>query len=510
MEINKQQIEEGCIKVILCVSKADLDKGMEKKLKEYQRTMAYPGFRVGKAPLDLIKKRYSGMLAPETMNKLINDQLESIYNKKEYNYYGSPTPCEIEESEEQDKQDDVIAKTGFLLGYIPDFEFVFPEINEDFNYLIEPSDKEIEDYLDLIKKRNGEFKDTETITDDCIVTGSFEQLDENGEIIEGGHKADDAKFIMKLIKSEDIKNQLIGLSLENSLTINVKTAFEIDTEIKHLLKIEQDEVLMNADYKFTITSIEKFFDAELNEEFYKEIFPDEEINTYEDFVDKIKLLKRSNSVGETLPLYQNIVERKLLEANDVKISRAFITEFINFENQEKKPEERLSKQQIETQIENSIKYLKLMQIKKKLLNNHEIVISDKDLLELNRYNYMERFAAYGLGNTPMAQIQKFADSEYEKEGAKEHLRNQMIDITFFDLVRKHYNQTPVIVTREEFEQLYKEKYISYMIDDEDEEIYEDDNNIEDNDYEFGSYSEAIEIAQVEESEEKTDTEEPKE
>ena len=55
---------------------------LEKKYKELSQNIKIPGFRPGKVPISIIKKRYSKSIMSETLDQLINDNLREVLLEK--------------------------------------------------------------------------------------------------------------------------------------------------------------------------------------------------------------------------------------------------------------------------------------------------------------------------------------------------------------------------------------------------------------------------------------------
>ena len=76
-----------------------IDPILDKKYSELSRNVKIPGFRPGKVPLQIIKKRYSKTVLSETLDGLINDNLRQALIEKKIKPAVQPT-VNIESYEE--------------------------------------------------------------------------------------------------------------------------------------------------------------------------------------------------------------------------------------------------------------------------------------------------------------------------------------------------------------------------------------------------------------------------
>ena len=75
MNITRENIDAVNAVLKLQIEKADYEKEVAAKLKEYRQQANIPGFRPGKAPAGLIQKRFGTAVLVEEVNKLISQNL---------------------------------------------------------------------------------------------------------------------------------------------------------------------------------------------------------------------------------------------------------------------------------------------------------------------------------------------------------------------------------------------------------------------------------------------------
>ncbi len=134
------------------VQSTDVDAAFDNMLKEFQKHTVLPGFRPGKAPRDMIAKRYEKDIKDEVKKKLIPDAYRKAVDEQKLNVVGYPDIEEIQFGRGQALQFAATVETA------PDFQL--PE------YLGLPAkretttvtDADVERAIDLLRQRHVSFE----------------------------------------------------------------------------------------------------------------------------------------------------------------------------------------------------------------------------------------------------------------------------------------------------------------------------------------------------------------
>src|SRR5690349_16126603 len=73
-----------------------VDKTFDSISKEFQREAAFPGFRPGKAPLDMVLRKYEKDIQTEVKKKLISDSYKKAVEEQKLDVLGYPDIEEIQ------------------------------------------------------------------------------------------------------------------------------------------------------------------------------------------------------------------------------------------------------------------------------------------------------------------------------------------------------------------------------------------------------------------------------
>ena len=81
----KELKSEGLFRELeVMVPANDIEKHVEKRLIEVGKTVKMPGFRPGKVPMDMLKKRYGRAVLGEVLESVVNDTTAEVLKEKKF------------------------------------------------------------------------------------------------------------------------------------------------------------------------------------------------------------------------------------------------------------------------------------------------------------------------------------------------------------------------------------------------------------------------------------------
>jgi len=166
-------------KMTISVPATEIDKDIQKKLQHLSKTQRMPGFRPGKIPVSVIKKKYGQAVKQEVYSEVMQRQYYEAIIKEKINPAGAPR-IEAKESE------------GDKFVFEATFD-TFPEITlTDFSTLkinkpsAEVTDKDIDNMLETLLSQRADWAPVKRMAKkgDQVIT-DFEGTVE-GEVFDGG------------------------------------------------------------------------------------------------------------------------------------------------------------------------------------------------------------------------------------------------------------------------------------------------------------------------------------
>ncbi|MDQ3019205.1 MAG: trigger factor [Bacteroidota bacterium] len=277
------------------LSYEELTANFEKAIENYRKKANIPGFRKGKAPLNMIKKLYGEGIEYSALEDIANEIFVKyiVDNKLDLLSKGAITDLDYKPKEK--------------LKFKVEFE-VMPEIKlENYKsielkktkYIIDES--LVDDEIQYHKFRNATNEiDGVALDEDYIVTVDLQNLDEAGNIIIGQSQKDLKVYLGNPEIYPEFKAGFKGIKEGEVKIIDSKNA---EGGMKKV--------------QITCTKVEKIVYPEMNEEFFKKITSKEDIKTEEQFRSEIKNELQKIYDGISLRKLQNDVISEMIRSNDV-------------------------------------------------------------------------------------------------------------------------------------------------------------------------------------------------
>ncbi|MDP6909036.1 MAG: trigger factor, partial [Flavobacteriales bacterium] len=286
MNITKESIDELNARVTIKLEPADYQPQVDKVLKDHARKANMPGFRPGKVPVGVVRKMYGTSVLVEEVNKMVGNRLYEYIGQEKLDILGNPLPSEtITPKADWDNPTDM--EFTYDLGLAPEIKIDLGKKFKFDQYVIKPTEKDIETSLENISKRSGEMVEHDTIADNDLVKVQWVELDEEGNIKEKGVMHSSSVSLDNL--TEVVKKDLIGKKLEDSLEVNFRDFSDNEADLAAMLSVKKEQLSnLNNTFKITVEKVQRLKPAELNEELFKRLYPDGSVTSMDDLKEKIK------------------------------------------------------------------------------------------------------------------------------------------------------------------------------------------------------------------------------
>ena len=301
-------------KMTIALPAEDIDTAVTERLQSLGKTTKMNGFRPGKVPFNVLKKRFEPQVRSEVLGSLINKSFYDAVQQEKLRPAGQP---EIAPEDENDRGAD-----GF--SYVATFE-VYPEFDPVYNDkitvikpLVEIQDADIDEMIESLVKQRADFKvvDRAAANDDQIVIDFTGRID--GEEFDGG-KAEKAPLVLGSgAMIEGFESQLIGLVAGDTKTIQV--TFPEDYQAEQLAG-------KAAEFDINVLEVKESFLPELNDELIKSF------GIEDGTVESLKADITKNMERELKQRVDNEIKTQimdgLLELNPIDIPSALVKEEID-------------------------------------------------------------------------------------------------------------------------------------------------------------------------------------
>ena len=375
----------------------DIDKEINNKIKDLIPTVSIPGFRKGKAPINIVKKKYESSVLNEVIQNVVSLKTKDLINEKKLNLFREPRlnlknfeknkPVEVEIKIDLQPEIKLINFKDIKLNKY-EINFSKKNIDEQYKKFIasQKSYKKIENNR-LVKKNDRVFVNINTSNEDVPeylraqknlpIDTAFDQ-----EILPGINKELISKFregmkkniifdLSNLLKNEKLKNvyyEIEVVSIEENVKFEVndeylkKNGFKNEKDLKDLLKNNSVQHytngIMQIEKKCLMDLLDKKYNFDLPEGVLEEDFSeiwhrleqakkDGKLDEDDKSLTDEQLKKRYKKISERRVklgvLLQFIAKEEKIEISEDELSKGIMQYSSQYPGQEKQIIEYLKK-----------------------------------------------------------------------------------------------------------------------------------------------------------------------
>ena len=450
MNISKTNIDELNAVIKLTIEKSDYDATVNETLKDYRKKANMPGFRKGMVPAGLIKKMYGKAILAEEINKILSKELNRYISEENLQILGEPLPNETEQKP-IDFDHDENFEFVFDLGFSPAIVIDFKKLGKLPLYEITIDEEMINNQVEAFQNRFGNYVDAEVSTGKDNLIGSLKQLDEKGAVLESGIQVEEAQVSIQMVKTKKLKSVFLGKKAGDIIKFNPAKAFDDKHYLKQLLKIEEAEAeSLTSDFELTVSKVNTFVPAELNEEMFKKSLGEvADVTTLEQFKEKIAEDLKENLRYSTE--YRFLVDTKeaLTKYVSMKLPVEFLKRWLVYSN------EKITREQVDEEFDLFVKDLEWTLIKSRLAKDNGLKVNEADVVALAKETALMQFRQYGMFNVPDEYLDNYAKSILKNEEERHHLVEKKSEGMVLEFIKNNADLEVKAVTQKAFDDLFE-------------------------------------------------------
>ncbi|MEM9066765.1 MAG: trigger factor [Planctomycetota bacterium] len=217
-----------CLKKISVEIPAEVvDERLESSIDSVSNEAVLPGFRKGRAPKRLLRKRFGDAISREAKGQLLTEGYQAAVAEHELKVVGEPTGEQLEEIEIAEGKG---VSFELEVEVTPDFETPSFDGLDVFKPLIEIGDDRVEKQIEQLGVNEGDLEERDTPEPGDYLTGTgimvdgegTEHYNINGAVVRIPPKEDEGKGMALGVKVDDFANQLGSPKAGDTATIKVK------------------------------------------------------------------------------------------------------------------------------------------------------------------------------------------------------------------------------------------------------------------------------------------------
>lgn len=440
MNITKESIDALNAVVKVEISEADYQEKVTEVLKDYAKKADIPGFRKGSVPFGMVRKQYGKSIMIDEVNKLIQDSLNKFLIEEKLDILGNPLP-KIQDDFSWDKKDYAFE---FELGLSPEFDVKLDTKKKVTKYTIVADDELIDKEVENLQQRFGKMSAKDVVEVGVNITGTF--VNEEKEIEKK------YSFVLEDIKGRSNRKMLLGAKVGDVITLKSKGLFDDEHKLMGATGMSHDEVHgLNIELTFTIEDITFTELAELNQEFFDNIFGEGVISTATELREKIKEDAEKQFESQADQQLLNAITEYLIDNTKFDLPAEFLKKWLAVAG-----ENPLSDEQASEEFEKSEKGLRYQLIEGKIIKDNDLQVSFEELKDYAKGFIKTQMAQYGNLNPEEKELEDIVTRVLGNQDEAKRLQEQLMSSKLLDFYKEKMSFKTKKMTYEKFvKEVYK-------------------------------------------------------
>lgn len=431
------------------INKEDYLPSFEKSLKDYSKKANIPGFRKGMVPTGLIKKMYGPSLFTDEVLRAVDREVFKFIDTEKLDIFAQPLPVDLNIGQLDVNNPNNYTFT-FEVGMKP--EVKVPDLAQQTptRYKVEITDEMLNEEVERLRTRFGNMTEPESVdSEENVLNVTFVETDAEGNEVEGGVRKDNS-VLVKYFK-EEFRPSLMGKKKDDVLQVQLDEAFG-DKEKEWILNDLGLDSATGKNFKLTITKVGLVEPRELNEEFFAQLFPAEEIKTEEAFREKVKEGLQTQWDSESRNQLHHTLYHVLLDNTQVDFPEDFLKRWIKTQGENNQPK---TDEQVEQEFPTFINQLKWSLITEKLIEENEIKVSQDDVRQFAKQQLLGYMGMSAL-DEEQDWVRDYIDRMMKDRKYVEDAFNRLQTQRLFEWAETKVNATEQTISREEFLKMNEE------------------------------------------------------
>ncbi len=443
--VTKENLGNLHDKLTVKVSKEDYFDAFEKAIKKYAKTANIPGFRKGMVPAGMVKKQYGPSIYYDEVIRAVEKELQNYLTQEKPSIFAQPLPMENDLSHlNMNNPEDY--EFPFEIGLKPAMTLDALSKAKPVLHRIKITDEMLNEEIENLVTKNGNLQDVEEVSaPENVLNVLLEECDAEGNIIEGGISKDNS-ILLKYF-TEEFQEKLKGKKLNDSIVFQLNTAFpekEREWILSDLGLTKEDEGAAEKHFKMTITKIGLVEKKELNEEFFKLIFPSQELKTEEEFRNALKeeMQKQWDKASRNQmhdQLYHTLID------TPVEFPDEFLKRWLEIGGEKRK-----SREEVEAEYPSFVNQLKWTLISDQIITENNLEVSEEELRNSMKEEIMRYFGQMNLAGDDTQWLESYVDRMMKDEKQVESNYRRMITEKLFNWLETQVTPTEKEISVDEF------------------------------------------------------------
>jgi trigger factor len=431
----------------LKVEQNDYELKVEQTLKDVRKKAVIKGFRPGKAPASLINKMYRRSAIVDEVNKLVSESISNYLTEQKLNILGEPLPSEQQQHIDWETQTDF--EFLFDLAFAPEFEVKLSKRDKAPYYSIKVDKKMRQGYIDSIAGKYGSYQDAEQADGESLLKATLTELNPDESPKENGVSVVEGMISVMLVADEEEKSKFAGAKVGDVMVVDVAKAFPNEVDRAALLKVKKDDLAgIESLFQATVTSVQQYAKADVNQELYDKLFGEGAVNSEEEFHQRLDEDIKMNLKGDSERKFYVDVRDKLIEKFKIELPKEFLVRWLVAINEGK-----FTQEQVEKDYPHFEKDLKWQLVRDKIAMEQNFKVEEEELTRMAKGYIMNQMMQYGMGQLPEEFIDNYAKEMIQKKDERRKMAEQVLEGKVMNWIKDTIKLDEKEVGFEEFKDL---------------------------------------------------------
>lgn len=447
MNVSIEKIDNVNGKITVSIEENDYKDKVTSELKRIGKTHTLPGFRKGHVTVDQLRRRFGKQVKSDVINQEVYEAVINYIRDNKLAILGEPLPVEVKEID----MNSVDYTFEYEIGLTPEINVDLKKVSLPY-YNIEVSKEMVDEQDANFRERFGNQVPGEEVDEKALVKGSIMELNEDGLVkdTEDAIQVVGGIIAPMYLKDKEEADKFIGKKLNDKVVFNPYKACEGDvTRLASMLNIDKEKAAeAKGDFEMSIAEIIVVKPAELNEEYYKNIFGPDKVKTEEEYFEAIKQMISAQISGNSEMLFHMQAEKQLVEEyGNFELPQEFLKKWLVRRN------EGLTAENINEEFEKMIPSLKWQLIKERIAAVAEVKIEEADVQNHAKAIARQQFAQYGMTNVEDDMLADYAKRILEDKNSRSRIIEEAGDAKLFEAIKQTAKIEAKSVSVDEFKSI---------------------------------------------------------
>ena len=428
-------------KVIITLVKDDYVPAFNSSLKKQAKQASLPGFRKGMVPAGMLKKMYGPGIFQEEVLRLAGSELEKYLVEQKVEFLARPLPAESQAQLKLDmnSQGDYVFEYEFAA--VPDIKLSLLDKKEKWaSHQVDVTEDMINEEVDRFRYKAGNMQDVEQVdVEDNVLNVSI--TEEGSE-----EEAKENSLLFKYFTSKAQK-ELKGKKVDDTISMKIKDMLNEDVLpaiIKDLGLDPAVEENKDKTFTFTLTKIGLVEKPELTEEFFKQIYPNQEIKTEDEFRAQVKKDIENYWSGQSKNFLHNEIYERFIHETDFELPNTFLKRWLLVSEDKYKTME-----EVEANFGNFEHGIRWELIMKKLVEENDIDVTKDEIETAVKAQLQQYFGGQAFDETA-EWVQQFINKQMQDRDTYEKTYRQVLNNKVFDFLENKFEKDEKKIAVDDF------------------------------------------------------------